>query len=263
MQTNKVIEIYLPKKDCFNKELAEKQSSITKILKGTPFEKDTNTIFEHLVRVREALHITESNMESRKTHLQEELDVIKTLLALNKTPQKIELRCGINGVIGLDANIPQSIVGIIAHQIKNAVIELFNQSPYLFCGNDGKILNPTNKEHLKAKEQEIECKIKELNTKRGKSGKATYTKETPNQITDTFRMLCAIKFFCKCDGFNEWQYRGGKTERNRCIFKCLQVFSYTTIRDTAETEEAEAQRNYEKSKVIDAEKSNIEFIPEP
>ena len=117
MQTNKVIEIYLPKKDCFNKELAEKQSSITKILKGTPFEKDTNTIFEHLVRVREALHITESNMESRKTHLQEELDVIKTLLALNKTPQKIELRCGINGVIGLDANIPQSIVGIIAHQI--------------------------------------------------------------------------------------------------------------------------------------------------
>ena len=74
METNKAIEIYLPNNtDSLNKDLLEKQNAISKILKGTPFEKDTYTIFEHLVRVQGALHITESNMQSRKEHLKEEL----------------------------------------------------------------------------------------------------------------------------------------------------------------------------------------------
>ncbi len=263
METNKVIEIYLPNNtDSLNKDLLEKQNAISKILKGTPFEKDTYAIFEHLVRVQGALHKTESDMLSRKEHLKEELDVIKTLLALYTIPDKMEIRCGVNGVIGLDANIPQSIVGSITLKIKNAAIALFNQSPYLFCGKDGQILNPTNKKHLMAKEKDLECQIKELNTTREKSGKATYTKETPNKITDTFRIVCAIKIFCNCDGFKGWGKRGN-ANRNDCIFKCLQVFGYTTIKNTTDAMEKADQRNYEKNRVIAAERSNIVFISPP
>lgn len=263
METNKAIEIYLPNNtDSLNKDLLEKQSAISKILKGTPFEKDTYAIFEHLVRVQGALHKTESDMSSRKEHLKEELDVIKTLLALYTIPEKIEIRCGVNGVIGLDANIPRSIVGSITLKIKNAAIALFNQSPYLFCGKDGNILSPTNNIHLKAKERDIEKQIEELNTKRKKSGKATYTKDTPNKVTDTFRMVCAIKVFCNCEGFYEWGKRGN-AKRNRRIFECLQVFGYTTIRDNTDAMGKADQRNYEKKKISYAERSNIVFISPP
>jgi hypothetical protein len=256
METNKAIEIYLPNNtDSLNKDLLEKQNAISKILKGTPFEKDTYVIFEHLVRVQGALHKTESDMSSRKEHLKEELDVIKTLLALYTIPEKIEIRCGVNGVIGLDANIPQSIVGSITLKIKNAAIALFNQSPYLFCGKDGNILSPTNKKHLKAKEKDLEAQIEELNTKREKSGKATYTKDTPNKVTDTFRMLCAIKGFCKCDGFYGWGERGNAT-RNECIFKCLQVFGYAN-------DEKYLDANTQRSRVRDAEKRIIVFVCPP
>lgn len=263
MGTNKAIEIYLPNiTDSLNNELLEKQSAITKILKGTPFEKDTNVIFEHLVRVQGALHKTESDMLSIKEHLKENMDVIKTLLALYTIPEKIEIRCGVNGVIGLDANIPKSIVGSITLQIKNAAITLFNQSPYLFCGKDGQILSPTNKEHLKAKEKDLECQIKVLNTTRENSGKATYTKDTPNKTTDTFRIICAIKGFCKCDGFDGWGKRGN-AKRNKCIFECLQVFGYITIKDATNAIERENQRNYWKNRVSAAENSNIVFVTPP
>lgn len=263
MVTNKATEIYLPNiTDSLNKELLEKQSEIAKILKDTPFKKDTHEIFEHLVRVQGALHKTESDMVSRKKHLKEDLDVIKTLLALYANPEKIELRCGFNGKIGLDANIPQSIVGSVALQIKNAAITLFNQSPYLFCGKDGIILSPTNKKHLKAKEKELGSQIKVLNTIRKNAGKATYAKDTLYEIKDSFRLICAIKVFCKCDGFDEWGKRGN-AKRNRCIFECLQVFGYTTIKDTKDAMEKADQRNYEKNRVYAAEKSNIVFISPP
>ena len=264
MGINKVIEIYLPNNtDSLNKEMLEKQSSITKILKGTPFEKDTNAIFEHLVRVQSALHITESNMQSRKEHLKEDLDVIRTLLAFHTTPQRIELRCFHEGAIGSNVNLPQAIIESTTLQIKDAAVKLFNQSPYLFCGKDGEILSPANKKHLKAKEKDLEIQIEELNIVREKVGKATYTKEAPNKITDTFRLICGIKFFCQCDGYEEWEYRGGKSDRNRCIFDCLQVFGYSTIRTTTDEDETERQRQYIKKKVRDAEKSNIVFISLP
>ena len=264
METNKAIEIYLPNiADSLNKELLAKRKEIADILKGTPFEKDAHTIFEHLVKVQGALHKSESDMVSRKQHLKEDLDVIKTLLALHTPPDRIELRCFLNGTIGLDVNLPQTIIKSISLQIKDAAIKLFNQSPYLFCGKDGNILSPTNNIHLKAKERDIEKQIKELNTIRENSGKATYTKDTPNKVTDTFRMLCAIKVFCNCDGFKEWRYRGGKTERNKCIFDCLQVFGYTTIKNTTDAIGKAAQRNYEKNRISAAKESNIVFISPP
>ena len=262
METNKAIEIYLPNIVSLNKGLLAKQKEIAEILKGTPFEEDTNTIFEHLVKVQGALHKSESDMVSRKQHLKEDLDVIKTLLALHTPPDRIELRCFLNGTIGLDVTLPQTIIKSISLQIKDAAIKLFNQSPYLFCGKDGNILSPTNNIHLKAKERDIEKQIKELNTIRENSGKATYTKDTPNKVTDTFRMLCAIKVFCKCDGFKGWGKRGN-AKRNECIFKCLQVFGYTTIKNTTDAIGKAAQRNYEKNRISAAEKSNIVFISPP
>ena len=65
METNKAIEIYLPNiTDSLNKEMLEKQSAITNILRETPFGKDTNAIFEHLVRVQGALHLSENTIKS-------------------------------------------------------------------------------------------------------------------------------------------------------------------------------------------------------
>ena len=256
METNKAIEIYLPNNtDSLYKGLLAKQRRIERILKGTPFEKDTNNIFEHLVKVQGALHKAESDMVSRKQHLKEGLDVIKTLLAFYTIPEKVELRCFLNGVIGLDVNLPQTIIESTSLQIKDEAIKLFNQSPYLFCGKDGNILSPTNKKHLKAKEKDLEAQIEELNTKREKSGKATYTKDTPNKVTDTFRMLCAIKGFCKCDGFYGWGERGN-ARRNECIFKCLQVFGYANDGKYLDA-------NTQRSRVRDAEKRIIVFVCPP
>ncbi len=75
-------------------------------------------------------------------------------------------------------------------------------------------------------------------------------------------MLCAIKGFCKCDGFNGWGKRGN-AKKNRCIFECLQVFGYTTIKKNTDAMEKADQRNYEKNRVIAAERSNIVFISPP
>ena len=256
METNKAIGIYLPNiTDSLNKEMLEKQSAITNILRETPFGKDTNAIFEHLVRVQGALHLSENTIKSRKEHLKENLDIIKVLLALHTKPEKIELRCFLSGETGLDANLPPTIIENITLQIKDAAIKLFNQSPYLFCGKDGAILCPTNKEHLKEKEKDLESQIGELNTIKEKAGKATYTKDTPNKVTDTFRLTCAIKVFCQCDGFKEWGKRGN-AKRNKCIFECLQLLGLVN-------EKKYLDANTQRSRIRDAETSNIEFVSQP
>lgn len=262
METNKAIEIYLPTiTDSLNNDLLEKQCAITKILKGTPFEKDTNSIFEHLVRVQGALHITESNMQSIKEHLKEMLNIVKTLILLNSTPESMAIKCS-----DVMVTLPNAIVMDIALRIKESTIKLFNQSPYLFASldkdNNPIILNPNNLEHLYYKESELNKQLKELNKRREKAGKATYTQERPNKVTNTFRMLCAIKGFCKLDGFDGWGKRGNAT-RNKCIFQCLQVFGYTTIKNTTDAIIRAEQRNYWKKKVSAAENSNIVFVCPP
>ena len=132
METNKAIEIYLPNiTDSLNNDLLEKKSAISKILKGTPFEKDTYAIFEHLVRVQGALHITESNMQSRKEHLKEELNIIKTLILLNSTPESMAIKCS-----DVMVTLPNAIAMDIALRIKESTIKLFNQNPYLFVSKD-------------------------------------------------------------------------------------------------------------------------------
>ena len=254
----KKVIIYLPNiDDSLSEEMQIKKRAIRDILKDTPFEEDTNKIFEHLAKLQGALHLTESNTEVKKEQINNGMDVTRTLLALHTIPEKIELKCEISGSAGLAANLPQSIVKETALQIRNAAIAIFNQSPYLFVGKDSDnnpiILNPTNKEHLKAKEKELENQQEELNKTRRSLGKATYTKDSPNKITDTFKLTCAVSIFVGCDGFNKWQE---KAKRNRIIFECLQVFGYV---DNGSYLDANTQR----SRVRDAEKSDIIFISPP
>ncbi len=254
----KKVTIYLPNiKENPCEELNANEKAIRDILRGTPFEEDTNTIYEHLVKLQGASHLTESNTKARKEQINNDLDVTRTLLALHTIPERIELKCELSGSIGLAANLPQSIVKETTSQIRNAAIAIFNQSPNLFVGKDSDnnpiILSPTNKEHLKAKEKELESQLEELNTTRKSIGKATYTKESPNKITDTFRQTCAIKIFCQSDGFIKWQK---KAQRNRIIFECLQVFGYV---DNGNYLDANTQR----SRVRDAEECDIIFVSPP
>lgn len=263
MGTNKAIEIYLPNiTDSLNKELLEKQSAITKILKGTPFEKDTNAIFEHLVKVQGALHYKEIEIQSHKEQNQRLLDIVEALIALRELPKEMKISFGVWSI-----DLPQIMVSDTALFIRKSLMELFNNTPSLFIGgfdNDGNeiVLNPNNKSHLKTKKRELE-EVKDMliNLKKH-PGPATYTKDTPSGITDTFRMLCAIKGFCKFDGFDGWGKRGN-AKRNECIFKCLQVFGYITIKEATNAIKRAEQRNYWKNRVSAAINTNIVFICPP
>ena len=257
------ITIYLPPMpNSLSKGLSAKQREIEKILEGTPFEKDTNTIFEHLVRVQGALHYKEIEIQSHKEQNQRLLDIVEALLALQKLPKDMS--------IGFDAwniKLPKIIVSDTALYIKASLFGLFKQTPSLFIGgfdDDGNeiVLDPNNKSHLKAKKRELEQVKEMLNTLKKHQGPATYTNDTPNEITDTFRIVCAIKGFCKCDGFNGWGKRGN-AKRNKCIFECLQVFGYATIDDTTDATIKADQRNYWRNRVGAAEKSNIVFVCPP
>ena len=263
MEKNITIQIYLPNiTNSLNKELLEKQSAITNILKGTPFEKDTNAIFEHLVKVQGALHYKEIEIQSHKEQNQRLLDIVEALIALFQLPKEMKLSFGVWSI-----DLPQIMVCDTALYLRKSLMELFNNTPSLFNGgfdDDGNqiVLDPNNKSHLKAKKKELEQVQEMLNTLKQHQGRATYSKNTPNEITDTFRIVCAIKIFCKCDGFKKWGRRGN-AKRNECIFKCLQVFGYTTIKNTTDEMKNAEQRNYEKKKVNDAEKRNIVFISTP
>lgn len=263
MEKNITIQIYLPNiTNSLNKELLEKQSAITNILKGTPFAKDTNAIFEHLVKVQGALHYKEIEIQSHKEQNQRLLDIVEALIALRELPKEMKLSFGIWSI-----DLPQIMVSDTALYLRKSLMELFNNTPSLFNGgfdDDGNqiVLDPNNKSHLKAKKKELEQVQEMLNTLKQHQGRATYSKNTPNEITDTFRIVCAIKIFCKCDGFKEWGRRGN-AKRNKCIFDCLQVFEFATIGKATDKDEVEKQRQYIKEKVRDAEQKNIVFICPP
>ena len=232
MEKNITIQIYLPNiTNSLNKELLEKQSAITNILKGTPFEKDTNAIFEHLVKVQGALHYKEIEIQSHKEQNQRLLDIVEALIALFQLPKEMKLSFGVWSI-----DLPQIMVCDTALYLRKSLMELFNNTPSLFNGgfdDDGNqiVLDPNNKSHLKAKKKELEQVQEMLNTLKQHQGRATY--------------------------------RRGNAKRNECIFKCLQVFGYTTIKNTTDEMKNAEQRNYEKKKVNDAEKRNIVFISPP
>ena len=290
METNKAIEIYLPNNtDSLNKDLLEKQSAISKILCETPFEKDINAIFEHLVKVQGAMHYSGEKEERRTAKAKEDLNLINTIMVLfhsHSDAPKLK-----SEVIKQSTIIPEEIIAAM----KNVAKELYDKNLSLCLKNVVKykkkdvikngiiIIEPIEKgeEVYKDKADKDYCEkviigeyrpitdykhIRDqwdrLKKIKGYAGKKTIKKETPHIITDTFRMVCAIKVFCNCKGFYEWGKRGNAM-RNECIFKCLQVFGYTTIQNTTDAMEQADRRNYEKKRVNDAEKSNIVFISPP
>jgi len=283
METNKAIEIYLPNNtDSLNKDLLEKQNAISKRLKGTPFEKDTYEIFEHLVRVQGAMHYSGEKEERRTAKAKEDLNLINTIMVLfhsHSDAPKLK-----SEVIEQSTIIPEKIIAAM----KNVAKELYDKNLSLCLKSVVKykkkdvikngiiIIEPIEKgeEVYKDKADKDYCEkviigeyrpitdfehIRDqwdrLKKIKGYAGKKTIKKETPNKITDTFRMLCAIKGFCKCDGFDGWGERGN-AERNRCIFECLQVFA---IADDKKYLDANTQR----SRVRDAETRNIVFFSPP
>lgn len=282
MQTNKTIEIYLPNIVSLNKGLLAKQKEIAKILKGTPFEEDTNTIFEHLVRVQGAMHLSGENESITLAKVNKDLDLINTIMVLFHSQSDMpKLK---SEVIGESTHIPEEIIAAM----KNVAKELYDKNLSLCHKNVVKykkkdvikngiiIIEPIEKgeEVYKDKADKDYCEkiiigeyrpitdLEHIRDQRdrlkkikGYAGKKTIKKETPNKVTDTFRMLCAIKGFCKCDGFDGWGERGN-AERNRCIFECLQVFA---IADDIKYLDANTQR----SRVRDAETRNIVFISPP
>ena len=290
MGTNKAIEIYLPNiTDSLNKEMLEKQKDIAKILKGTPFEEDSNTIFEHLVRVQGAMHLSGENESITLAKVKKDLDLINTIMVLFHSQSDMpKLK---SEVIEKSTHIPEEIIAAmknvakelydknlsLCHQsvvkykkkdiIKNGIIQIkeLNKGEEVykdeankdFCEKVivGEYRPITDYEHIRNQ-------WNRLDKMQGDRGKKTNKKEKHHIIKDTFRIVCAIKIFCKCGGFKEWGRRGN-AKRNKCIFDCLQIFGYTTIKDTKDAIEREKQRNYWKNRVSAAENSNIVFVSPP
>ena len=290
METNKAIEIYLPNKtDSLNKELLEKQSTITNILKKTPFEKDTNAIFEHLKRVQWAFHFSGEKEGISIAEAKRNLALINTILVLfysNTDIPKLK-----SDVIENSTDIPEEIIAAM----KSAAKELYDKNLSLCHQNvvrykkkdeikEGVIQHYSLKKGEVAYKEEMDedycerviigeyrpitdldhllSQKQRLKKIQGYAGNKTNKKEKPHIITDTFRMLCAIKVFCQCDGFDGWGKRGN-AKRNECIFKCLQVFGYTTIKETKDAIKRAEQRNYWKNRVSAAVNTNIVFICPP
>lgn len=259
--------IYLPNMvGGLNKELQDKQKSIVETLKGTPFEQDTNIIFEHLCKVQGALHITNANIYAKVEYLQKDLDLVNTLIALHylKQGQKMDV-----GDINSCA-FPKEVVA----SATVAAIDLYNNNINVCMGGAGKYTNELSEnaqehkfsehqddffhievqeykepsiEHLRRKKKEIEKQMQK------KAGKLTSLKETPCQLTDTFKQVCAIDIFCKCDGFGIWDR---KSERNRCIFKCLMDFGYIPHNECPDA-------NTQRSRIRDAENYDFVFVSPP
>lgn len=286
-QINKdVTTIHLPNiQVCLNKEMLGKEKKLAEILKDTPFEKDTNIIFEHLVKIKGAMHISGERTEHKMIDAKRKLELIRCLLILFHPDEKPKIKGN-----GYCINIPKEMLS----SAKDAAIKLYNEdlelchqwitkfkkkdvikngTPQIYCIKDNRLL-------FKDKEDDEFCESvtigeyrpvtdrnhlikKEFYWKKIKSqsGKKTYIKNTPYILTDEFRQLCAIKIFCVCDGYQKWG-EGKNKERNECIFKCLKLFGYVTDSINTKKEE-ETKRQYIKERVRDAESRKITFISPP
>ena len=282
METSKEITIYLPPMPkSLNKGLSAKQKEIEIKLKGTPFEKDTNTIFEHLVKVQGALHFSGEKERISIAKAKRDLDLINTLLVLfHSNPDVPKLK---SDVIEESTHIPKEVIAAmknVAKELYDKNLSLCHQSVVKYKRKDeikenGTIvIRPEKTPYFQEKEDKNYCvrvvvgeyspitdlnhllnQKQKLEKIQGHAGNKTNEKDEPHILTDTFRMLCAIKGFCKCDGFEKWGKRGN-AERNRCIFECLQVFA---IADDRKYLDANTQR----SRVRDAEIRNIVFVSLP
>lgn len=230
-----VVIYYTRKSISLNKDAETQRGKIENILKDTPFERYVTKIFRHLLIVQVLQHGDGAEIEAAIRETKKQLEIVSTLLILQKATN-IQIKCRYDKETKDQAqcsDIPQELI----LPIRKAAIELYNQTLNLcmvpigetwISEESGEMYNKTQYKHptidyLENKQRELQEKLSYWgNLKRG-NGHPTYTKEHPNQLSPAFRKKCAITIFIKCkSAFDESKWNTAK-ERNRVVFKCLEV----------------------------------------
>ena len=244
-EEKKSITIYYTRKSIsLNKEDNIQRSRIENILKGTPFEKYTTKIFRHLLIVKVLQHGDGAEIESAICKNTKDLEIVSTLLILQKATN-IQIKCRYDKETKDKAqcsDIPKELI----LPIRKAAIELYNKTLNLcmlptgetwISKETGEVYNktryqPPTIDYLENKQRELQEELLKLGNLKQVNGHPTYIKEHPNQLSPALRKKCAITIFIKCkSAFDESKWNTAK-ERNRVIFKCLEVMGITTKGET-------------------------------
>lgn len=235
-EEKKSITIYYTRKRIsLNKEAKTQMGRIEKILKGTPFEKYTTKIFRHLLIVQVLQHGDGAEIESAIKIATKELEIVSTLLILQKATN-IQIKCRYDKQTKDKAqcsNIPQELIPTI----RNAAIKLYNETLSLCMASTGEtwiseesgdVYNKTKYQaptidYLESKQRELQEKLLKWGNLKQANGHPTYITEKPNQLSPALRKECAITIFIKFkSAFDKNNWKTAK-ERNKVIFKCLEV----------------------------------------
>ena len=226
---------YTRKKISLNKDAKTQRGRIEKILKGTPFEEYTTKIFRHLLIMQVLQHGDGAAIESAIHKNTKDLETISTLLILQKATN-VQIKCRYDKNTKDKAqcsDIPQELI----LPLRKAAIELYNKTLNLcmvptgetwVSEESGEVYNKTKYQnptidYLESKQRELQEELLKLGNLKQTNGHPTYIKECPNQLSPAFRKKCAITIFIKCKrAFDESKWKTAK-ERNKVIFKCLEV----------------------------------------
>lgn len=236
---------YTRKRISLNKEAKTQMGRIEKILKGTPFEEYATKIFRHLLIVKVLQHGDGAGIESAIRETKNQLEIVSTLLILQKATN-IQIKCRYDKETkdkALCTNIPKELIP----SFQEAALELYKMNLNLCmvptgetwtCEETGKVYDKTKYQfptidYLRTKQVELQNKLLYWGSLKQKNGHPTYITEHPNQLSPALRKKCAITIFINCkSAFDESKWNTAK-ERNRVIFKCLEVMG---IAQKGETE---------------------------
>ena len=235
---------YTRKKISLNEEAKTKGVRIEKILKGTPFEEYTTKIFRHLLIVQVLQHGDGAAIESAIKEGEKQLELVSTLLILQKATN-VQIKCRYDKDTKDKAqcsDIPQELI----QPIRKTAIKLYNQTLELcmvptgetwISEESGEVYNKTKYQtptigYLEGKQKELQDKLLYLGNLKKANGHPTYITKHPNQLSPAFKKKCAIAIFIKCKkAFDESKWNTAK-ERNRVIFKCLEVMGIASKGET-------------------------------
>lgn len=238
------VTLYIPHlATSLTNKLQAKRGALIELLKDTPFEKDTISIFMHLCKVKVMQHYSGANSESEISYLQKGLDLLNTLIVLHPSSNGVKLKAE-----GIVVDMPKTVIV----SARNEAERLYNEEPYLFCDDDGIYHSPKDLNGLLERKRNIQHQIDNLRNERKNAGNPTYEKGNPKELSPAFRIKCAISIFAQCDGFSEW---GNNAERNRIIFKGLNIMEI--VDDEKETD------NNRRKMVNDTLKYEFAYITPP
>lgn len=235
-EEKKSVSIYYTRKRIsLNKEAKTQMGRIEKILKGTPFEEYTTKIFRHLLIMQVLQHGDGAEIESAICKNTKDLEIVSTLLILQKATN-LQIKCRYDKETKDKAqcsDIPKELI----LPVRKAAIELYNKTLNLCMvptgetwinEKSGEVYNKTKYQsptidYLESKQRELQEELLKLGGLKRAKGHPTYIKEHPNQLSPALRKKCAITIFIKCKrAFDESKWNTAK-ERNRIIFKCLEL----------------------------------------